>query len=114
MNRDYFAGSCERHPKMAGAVIGPFIGVHQKWQIFRNEVVEESVEIGSRFGVGVLHYHKAGAGMLDEEGHLSASNARIVQKGFGCSADLVSSFAVGPKFNFVSVSLKCHILVNIT
>ena len=94
INRNDLTGAGEGHAQMAGTIVRPLIGVDEVRKVFRNEVIEEGMKIGARFGVSVLHYDKAGTGVLNKNCDLTIDDASFVNKIPYLPRDFVGSFAV--------------------
>jgi len=68
VNWNHLAGPRERHPKMTWAVIGAFVSVNQKREIFGNEMIEERMEVSSRLGISIFHDDETRTGVTHKNG----------------------------------------------
>lgn len=94
VNRNDLTGAGEGHAQVAGTIVRALVGVDEVREVFRNEVIEEGMKIGARFGISVLHDHKAGTGVLNKNCDLTIDDASFVNKIPYLPRDFVGSFAV--------------------
>lgn len=111
MNRNDLAGSSQGHAEMAGAVVRTFVGVNQKRQILRNEMIEKGVQVRPRFGVSILHDDQAGGGVADECGYLPARNSRLCDEVPEIVSNLVGALTFGVYGDFAGVGFKIHLAI---
>src|SRR5437660_4948606 len=65
-NRNYFAGTRQRHSNVRGRIIRAFGSVNEIVALFRNEPFEKFVQISARRTIGVFEDDKTRAGVLQE------------------------------------------------
>ena len=94
MNRNDLTGAGEGHAQVARTIVRALIGVDEVREVFRNEVIEEGMEIGARFGIGILHDHKAGTGVLNKNCDLTIDDATFANEILYLPGYFVGSFAV--------------------
>ena len=105
---DNFAGPSQRHSQVARAIIGTLVGVDKVGKVFRDEVIEKGVQVGSGLRVCVFHDDQTGTGVADENGELTTLNPRFYEEFANFPGEFVGPFSTGSDGEFAGVSFKVH------
>lgn len=90
-----FARSRQRHTEVARHIVGPLRNMNEIACTFRNQAVEESVEIGPGGTVGIFVNDEAGAGVLDEDSREPCNNTTLTNDPCDFGGNFVRPFAAG-------------------
>ena len=80
---------------MAWHIVRPFAGVLKPGRVFRNETVEEFMEIAPGGGIGVFHNDEAATGVADKNRYNPFCYAGACKKVAHGIRDLHGAFAAG-------------------
>ena len=91
-----FTRSSQCHAQMARHVVGTLGDMNEIAGVFRNQAVEESVQVRPRGGVGVFVDDQAGAGVLDEHRRDTRHDSALTNDLSDLIRDLVRPFPTCP------------------
>ena len=92
-DRDRFARARQRHPNVRRHIVGAFVIVFEVL-IFRDELVEKSLEIAPGRGRGVFHRDQAATGVLNKYRDRSIAHATLFDLTLDLIRDLVGALSV--------------------
>jgi hypothetical protein len=92
-NRNGLARPSQRHADVRWHIVGAFVVVLELL-IFRDELVEKSLEIAPRSGRGIFHCDQTATGVLDKHRDRSVAHAALVDLTLNLVCDFVGAFAV--------------------
>ncbi len=108
VNRNRLAGSSQRHSQVARAVVRSFVGMDEVGKIFRDQVIEERMQIRPRFRISIFHDDQAGGRVANEHGCLSGNDSGVSNKLAQLTTDFVGAFTVRIDGDFAGVSFNTH------
>ena len=73
--------------------------------IFRDQPIEEFLQVAARCGISVLHNEEAATGVLDKNSHCPASYSAPVDLRLQIIGDFVEAFTFGAKFELVVMDM---------
>jgi len=102
-NRDRLARSGQNHADVGRHVIAAFRAVRKIIGIFRDEAVEEFLEVAPRGWIGILHNNHAATGVLNKDRDRPAAQTAFVDLFLDIIGDFIRSLAIGADFKLLVV-----------
>jgi hypothetical protein len=106
INRHCLTRSRQHHSYMRGHVIAALGPVSEVIGVFRNETIEELLEVMSRGRIGILHNDHAATGVLNKYRYSSIADAAFVDLRLDIVSDFVRALAVSA--NSESFLMNAH------
>lgn len=106
-DRDYFTRSSEHHPNVRRGIITAFRRVREAIRAFRNETLEECIEVYTSGLISVLEDDETRARVLDENGRRSSINTASCDDLAHFICNLVCAFAF--RLNRENFRVRLHL-----